>query len=61
MKRKRIINREKETRWSMNCRFKTLFSPYKQKNIGEFFQPMNLKPATIDGLRYTEILENENS
>ena len=29
-----IINKEKETRWSMNCRFKSVFSPYGDKKIG---------------------------
>ena len=32
-----VINKEKETRWSMNCRFKSMFSPYGDKKIGEFF------------------------
>ena len=32
-----VINQEKETRWSMNCRFKSMFSPYGDKKIGEFF------------------------
>ena len=26
-----IINKEKETRWSLNCRFKSIFSPYGDK------------------------------
>lgn len=26
-----VVNEENETRWSMNCRFKSLFSPYKDK------------------------------
>ena len=37
------VNLEKETRWSMNCRFKSIFSPYGDKKIGEFFQPITLK------------------
>ena len=32
------INQEPETRWSMNCRFKSLFSPYAEKRLGEFFE-----------------------
>ena len=31
-----VVNREKETRWSLNCRFKSIFSPHKDKKIGEF-------------------------
>ena len=27
-----IVNREKETRWSLNCRFKGVFTPYNDKN-----------------------------
>jgi sporadic carbohydrate cluster 2OG-Fe(II) oxygenase len=46
------INQEAETRWSMNCRFKSLFSPYADKKLGEFFEPITLKPATRMGLDY---------
>ena len=35
-----IVNIEQETRWSMNCRFKSIFSPYGDKKIGEFFTPI---------------------
>ena len=47
-----ITNKKQETRWSMNCRFKSIFSPYKEKQIGEFFEPITLKPASIDGMNY---------
>jgi sporadic carbohydrate cluster 2OG-Fe(II) oxygenase len=30
------VNRESETGWTLNCRFKSLFSPYGDKKIGEF-------------------------
>ena len=46
------INREYETRWSMNCRFKSLFSPYADKKLGEFFEPVTLRPASRLGLGY---------
>ena len=46
------INKTKETRVSMNCRFKGLFTPYSQKKLGSFFKPLNLKPATKIGLNY---------
>lgn len=49
-----VVNEEKTSRWSFNCRFKSLFSPYHQKEIGEFFKPLNLKPATIMGMNYEE-------
>lgn len=47
------VNRETTTRWSMNCRFKSLFSPYADKRLGEFFEPVTLKPATRLGAAYT--------
>ena len=47
-----VVNEECETRWSMNCRFKSVFSPYCDKKLGEFFEPINLKPATQLGLSY---------
>ena len=31
-----ISNQEQETRWSMNCRFKSLFSPYGDKKLENF-------------------------
>jgi len=45
-------NEEDETRWTMNCRFKGLFTPYKDKKIGEFFEPITLRAASISGLNY---------
>lgn len=47
-----IANKENETRWSMNCRFKSVFSPYADKKIGEYFEPITLKPVTIKALNY---------
>ena len=46
------INVEPETRWSMNCRFKSVFSPYGGKKLGEFFEPITLRPASRIGLDY---------
>jgi len=46
------INTTKETRWSINCRFKALFSPYGDKRLGEFFVPITVKPASRIGLNY---------
>jgi sporadic carbohydrate cluster 2OG-Fe(II) oxygenase len=40
------VNNEKETRFSLNCRFKSIFSPYGDKKIGEYFEPINLKPVS---------------
>ncbi len=47
------INEENETRWSMNCRFKSLFSPYGDKKLGEFFVPITVRPATKIGMDYS--------
>jgi sporadic carbohydrate cluster 2OG-Fe(II) oxygenase len=47
------INLESETRWSMNCRFKGVFTPYSDKKIGEFFEPITLRAASTNGLNYT--------
>ena len=41
-----VVNAEAETRWSMNCRFKSLFSPYAGKRLGEFFEPITIRAAT---------------
>ncbi len=46
------VNEEKTTRWSLNCRFKSLMSPYADKKLGEFFEPVGVKPATRLGMGY---------
>lgn len=46
------VNQEAQTRWSMNCRFKSLFSPFADKRLGEFFEPISIKPATRFGMNY---------
>jgi sporadic carbohydrate cluster 2OG-Fe(II) oxygenase len=46
------VNRETGTRWSMNCRFKSAFSPYADKRLGEFFDPITLRPASRLALDY---------
>ena len=47
-----VVNREAETRWSMNCRFKSLFSPYAGKRLGEFFEPITIRAATRLAMQY---------
>ncbi|MDA9696722.1 2OG-Fe(II) oxygenase [Candidatus Pelagibacter sp.] len=47
-----VVNKEKETRFSFNCRFKSIFAPYGDKKIGEFFDPITLKPASKIGMIY---------
>ena len=46
------INDEVTTRWSMNCRVKSLLSPYADKRLGEFFEPIIVRPATRIGANY---------
>lgn len=46
------VNEENGTRWSMNCRFKSIMSPYADKRFGEFFEPISLRPATRIGMQY---------
>lgn len=46
------LNEESTTRWSMNCRFKSLLSPYADKRVGEFFDPVIIRPATRIGMDY---------
>ena len=47
-----IINKENETRWTMNCRYKSIFTPYADKKIGEFYEPITLKAASKRGISY---------
>lgn len=47
------VNEEIETRWSLNCRFKSVFTPYGDKKIGEFFQPITLRAASRRGMDYS--------
>jgi sporadic carbohydrate cluster 2OG-Fe(II) oxygenase len=48
------INREKTARWSMNVRFKGLFTPYSDKRLGEFFDPITIRPASRVGMTYEQ-------
>jgi len=47
-----IVNDTNETRWTFNCRFKSLFTPYNDKKLGEFFVPITLRPLSEIGLNY---------
>ncbi|TAK76559.1 MAG: hypothetical protein EPO11_04010, partial [Gammaproteobacteria bacterium] len=46
------VNRENETRWSMNCRFKNILTPYHGKKLCEFFEPITIRPLTRLGMSY---------
>ena len=49
-----LVNQTRETRWSFNCRFKSLMSPYDKKDIAETFLPISIRPATNFGMYYEE-------
>ena len=55
------VNLEKETRWSMNCRFKSVFSPFGDKKIGEFFEHITLRKISELGMKYNLPKLNEKS
>jgi len=46
------VNQERGARWSANCRFKGAFTPYADKKLGEFFEPITLRPVSRIGLNY---------
>ncbi|MEL7059119.1 MAG: sporadic carbohydrate cluster 2OG-Fe(II) oxygenase [Acidobacteriota bacterium] len=46
------VNEEPTTRWSLNCRFKGLFTPYADKKLGEFFEPIVVRPMSQLGMRH---------
>lgn len=46
------VNAEADARWTMNCRFKGVFTPYADKKLGEFFEPVTLRAASRIGLDY---------
>jgi sporadic carbohydrate cluster 2OG-Fe(II) oxygenase len=46
------VNETNETRWSMNCRFKSALTPYGDKKLGEFFEPIEIRAATRMGAAY---------
>jgi len=56
-----IENKTNETRWSLNCRFKGIFTPYNDKKLGEFFEPITLKKVSEMGMKYKLPKVNEKS
>lgn len=51
-----VINEEATTRWSMNCRFTGLFTPYDsaEKSLGSFYLPITVRPVTRVGMAYRQ-------
>lgn len=54
-----VVNKEIETRWSMNCRFKSFFSPYGDKKIAEFFLPITTRAMTEFGMNFKYPFKNK--
>lgn len=52
------INTENETRWSLNVRFKNLFTPFGKKNALNFFDILDLSPLTRISIE-SETFENQ--
>ena len=50
-----VPNESNETRFSLNARFKSLFSPYgsQEKGLGTFYHPIITRAATKAGLNYS--------
>ncbi len=46
------VNKTDFTRVSINLRFKSLMSPYGEKSLYEYFEPLNIKPVTSLALGY---------
>lgn len=46
------LNEERNTHWSINCRFKGLHTPYWDKKLGEYFMPITVKNCTRLGMDY---------
>ncbi len=46
------VNKEADTRWTFNIRFKSVMSPFGMKDLGETFIPINLRPITRIGFNY---------
>lgn len=46
------VNKEATTRWSINVRFKGLFTPYAGKRLGEYFDPISIRAVTKIGMQF---------
>ncbi|MDY7013125.1 MAG: sporadic carbohydrate cluster 2OG-Fe(II) oxygenase [Cyanobacteriota bacterium] len=46
------VNEEETTRWTLNIRFKGLFTPYSDKRLGEYFAPITLRPVSRIAMKF---------
>lgn len=51
-----VVNDTPTTRWSLNCRFTGLFTPYTsyEKKLGTFYLPITTRAASRVGMRYEQ-------
>ncbi|MDB4214579.1 hypothetical protein N9739_00295 [Burkholderiaceae bacterium] len=51
-----VLNDENTTRWSLNCRFTGLLTPYgsAEKSLGSFYLPITPRPVTKIGAEYMQ-------
>ena len=59
-----IVNETKESRFSLNCRFKSLLAPYdvlkkSHRNIPNFYRPLEVKSLTKLGFNYVKNFEDK--
>ena len=58
-----VVNTTNQTRMSLNCRFKSLLSPYDvfsktHRNIPHFYRPLQIKPMTRIGFNLLMVKSN---
>lgn len=51
-----VVNEEPGTRWSLNCRYTGLFTPYGigERSLGSYYSPITPRPVTRIGMAYRE-------
>jgi len=51
-----VVNEELTTRWSLNCRYTGLFTPYGigERSLGSYYSPITPRPVTRIGMAYRE-------
>jgi sporadic carbohydrate cluster 2OG-Fe(II) oxygenase len=51
-----VVNEEPTTRWSLNCRYTGLFTPYGigERSLGSYYSPITTRPMTRMGMAYRE-------
>ena len=51
-----VVNREATARWSLNCRFTGLFTPYTsyEKKLGSFYLPITTRAVSRIGMSYEQ-------